>query len=85
MANSPTNIINSDIWFYLYERWQDESEYEDFDDYKKKIEELFDVKVVEAKDEPWIWLIEYRDGERFEIGIKEIESDETIVSMYRKA
>jgi hypothetical protein len=27
---------------YLYERWQDEKEYEDFKDYEKNIQELFE-------------------------------------------
>ncbi len=39
----------SDHLFYLYDRWQDEKKYEDFEDYIKSIKEKFKAILPEAE------------------------------------
>lgn len=48
-----TAVLNAEWFGYLYERWQDEAEYEDFEDYKKKFAELSKFQLIRAKKRPF--------------------------------
>lgn len=49
MKNITKNLVddmfdNADLLWYLKDRWQDEKEYEDFSDYKDKVQKFVEEK-----------------------------------------
>lgn len=46
-------VMNADWLSYLYGRWQDEKEYEDFEDYKKHFAKMSGFTVTSAKKSPF--------------------------------
>jgi hypothetical protein len=81
MRDKLLSIINSEFFHYLYERWQDESEYEDIEDYGKAIAEKFSVTVISSK--PFEFLIELEDKSRWELTMR--DKGDYVVGAYREA
>jgi hypothetical protein len=71
VVTSASEIINSDHFFYLYERWQDEQGYEDIDEYGKSIEKNFGVTVLKSSGNPFLFTIELEDKTQYEIGVNQ--------------
>ncbi len=53
--------INNPQFQYLYDRWQDEKEYEDFEDYKKAVAKLTGWEVVRATKRPFSFFVKLPD------------------------
>lgn len=82
MKDKLLEIIDSDTFHYLYERWQDESEYEDIKDYGDAIAKKFGVEVLKS-DENFRFTIRLEDKTEWEIGIRE-KNFNTAVGVYRE-
>lgn len=78
-----TTIVNSNHFFYLYERWQDEKEYEDWNDYVASFEKTYGVKVLESTSETFTFKIEV-DDTRYEVQVA-VKNANELVSRYRPA
>lgn len=61
MANH-INEIHSELLFSLYERWQDERDYEDFNDYIKRFKKSI-KEIVSGSKRPFGFVVRCSDGD----------------------
>lgn len=54
-------VLNKPWLFNLYDRWQDEREYEDWNEYKKYFETHSGFKLVAASKRPFSFSFEHKD------------------------
>jgi hypothetical protein len=76
-----TAIVNSEHVHYLYDRWQDEQEYEDWDDYTKNIENNFGVQVVASDPDKFTMDVKLDDSSVWQFQI--YERGDSTVGRYR--